>query len=101
MAKVYIRLRKDVPAVPGVQSAFVYGPWGARAKGNWRAKLSEAVDLIVVGNVDSDALARMCHDASAELGVEVKATTVSLEEWRSERSGLVRSVKAGPLLTIA
>jgi hypothetical protein len=70
---------------------------GCACEGKLAREALRAVDLIVVGNVDSDALARMCHDASAELGVEVKATTVSLEEWRSESSGLVRSVKAGPL----
>ncbi|HEU0303827.1 MAG TPA: hypothetical protein VFR32_04525 [Gaiellaceae bacterium] len=100
LAKVFIRLRESVPALDGVQAAFVYGPWAARAKGSWRARPGDTVDLLVVGPVDERELERMCREASAELGVEVKATVVSGEEWRGDSSGLVRSVKAGPLLAI-
>jgi len=100
LAKVFIRLREGVPTVPGVDQAFVYGPWAARAKGNWRVRPGDTVELLVVGRVDEEALARVCAEASAELQVAVKPTTVSSDEWRSESSGLVRSVKAGPLLTI-
>jgi hypothetical protein len=100
LSKIFVYLRQELPAVPGVQAASVYGPWAARARRGRGVTPGEPVDLVVVGGVDETELARFCRQASDDLAIEVKATVVSGEDWRTDATDLVRAIKAGPLLTI-
>ncbi len=45
-------------------------------------------------------LARACREASEELGFEISPTVVYEEEWQSDATGFIRSIKAGPLISL-
>jgi hypothetical protein len=100
LARAFVHLRRELPSLEGIDSACIYGPWAARAKGSWRARPGDTLDMVVIGRVDDTALAALGREATEKTGLTVSRTEVSIDDWRSEATGFVRSVKAAPLLEL-
>nr|MBA2537629.1 hypothetical protein [Actinomycetota bacterium] len=52
------------------------------------------------GRPDRRKLARLCREASEELGCEVNPTVLSKEDWKSDATGFIRSIKEQPLIPL-
>ena len=92
-------LRERLTQLPGVEGAFIFGSWASRYAG----ELGEApgdIDLLILGGPDRRKLARLCREASEELGLEVRPTVLAKEDWDSDTTGFIRSVKEQPLVTL-
>lgn len=70
-------LRDALAGIEGIDAAFVYG---SVAKGGERS--GSDIDLMVVGDMDSDALYRAIRNAEKMLGREVSLATMGPNEWR-------------------
>ncbi len=92
-------LREWLRPLAGVQAAFIYGSWASRYAGEPGEPPGD-IDLLIVGRPDRRTLARVCREASEELGFEVSPTVVYEEEWESDATGFIRSIKAGPLISL-
>lgn len=71
-------LRDALAGIEDIDAAFVYG---SVAKGGERS--GSDIDLMVVGNMDSDVLYRAIRNAEKLLGREVSLATMGPDEWRS------------------
>jgi len=85
--------------VAGAEAAFIYGSWASRHAGN-RGEAPGDIDLLVIGRPDRRTLARLCREASEELGFEVIPTVLSKEDWESDATGFIRSIKEQPLIPL-
>lgn len=92
-------LRERLKGLPGVEAAFIYGSWASRHAGD-RGEAPGDIDLLVLGKPDRRKLARLCREASEELGFEVSPTVLSTEDWESDASGFIRSIKEQPLVPL-
>lgn len=79
----------------GVEEAFLFGSWAARYLGESGPPPAD-VDVLVVGTPSL----REVDDAEVELGErlgrEVQMTVLTPDEWRTARSGFVRTVRDRP-----
>jgi len=92
-------LKERIGQLRDVEAAFIYGSWATRYAGA-RGGQPGDIDLLVVGKPDRLELARMCREASEELGFDVSPTAFTKEDWDSGATGFIRSVKAEPLIPL-
>lgn len=70
-------LKDAVAGIAGIHAAFIYG---SVAKGDERK--GSDVDLMVIGDLDSDVLHRAVRKAEKQLGREVSLAIMGAKEWR-------------------
>ena len=92
-------LRERLKRLAGIEAAFVYGSWASRYAGD-RGEAPGDIDLLILGRPDRRKLARLCREASEELGFEVNPTVVGAEDWESGATGFIRSVKRELLVPV-
>lgn len=92
-------LRERLTRLAGVDAAFIYGSWASRYAGE-RGEAPGDIDLLILGTPDRRKLARLCREASEELGFEVNPTVLSHEDWDSDATGFIRSIKEQPLVPL-
>jgi predicted nucleotidyltransferase len=71
------RLREALSTLENIRVAFIYG---STARG--REAASSDIDLMVIGDVDLEALDRAADNIEEELGRTVNYTVFDVEEWR-------------------
>jgi predicted nucleotidyltransferase len=71
-------LKDAIAGIEGIDAAFIYG---SVAKGGERS--ASDIDLMVVGDLDSEELHRAIRKAEKTLGREVSLVTMGPDEWRS------------------
>lgn len=92
-------LRERLKGLVGVEAAFIYGSWASRHTGE-RGEAPGDIDLLILGSPDRRKLARLCRETSEELGFEVNPTVLSKEDWESDATGFIRSIKERPLIPL-
>ena len=92
-------LRERLKGLAGAEAAFIYGSWASRQAGE-RGEAPGDIDLLILGRPDRRKLARLCREASEELGFEVSPTVLSKEDWESDATGFIRSIKEQPLIPL-
>jgi DNA-binding transcriptional ArsR family regulator len=92
-------LRAKLRTLAGVEDAFIYGSWASRYTGE-RGEAPGDIDLLILGRSDRRKLARLCREAGDELGFEVNPTVLSKEDWDSDATGFIRSIKEQPLIRL-
>ncbi len=92
-------LRARLKGLAGVAAAFIYGSWASRYAGE-RGEAPGDIDLLILGRPDRRKLARLCRETSEELGFEVNPTVLSKEDWTSDATGFIRSIKEQPLIPL-
>ena len=91
-------MRDIFAGIDGVEQAYIYGSWAARAEGA-PGKVSQDVDVLLVGRADADAVFEAAAAASTILGFEVNARSVRPERWVDPGDDqFVRQVKGSPLV---
>ncbi len=92
-------LRERLKELASVEAAFIYGSWASRYAGE-RGEAPGDIDLLILGRPVRRSLARLCREASEELGFEVTPTVLSKEGWESDATGFIRSIKQQPLIPL-
>jgi predicted nucleotidyltransferase/biotin operon repressor len=92
-------LRERLQRLAGVEAALIFGSWASRYAGD-RGEAPGDIDLLILGRPDRRKLARLCRAASEELGFEVSPTVLSKEDWESDATGFIRSLKEQPLIPL-
>ena len=92
-------IRERLKGLPGVDAALIYGSWASRYAGE-RGEAPGDIDLLILGKPDRHKLARLCREAGEELGLEVNPTVLSTEDWKSNATGFIRSIKEQPLIPL-
>lgn len=92
-------LERQLDGVPGIDRALIYGSWARRYAGEAGGPPTD-IDLMVIGLPDVRELRRRADQASVELGRDVNATVLTLDEWDAGTSGFVQQVRASPLVEL-
>lgn len=81
--------------VDGVDEAFLFGSWAARAA-DAEADFPRDLDVLVVGAPDALELDVAGLELAELLGQDVQITPVSADRWRRADSGFLKTVKSRP-----
>ncbi len=92
-------LRERLGQLSGVEGAFIFGSWASRYSGE-PGDAPGDIDLLILGAPDRRKLARLCREASEELGLDVRPTVLAREDWVADATGFIRSVKDQPLVPL-
>jgi DNA-binding transcriptional ArsR family regulator len=84
---------------PGVERAVIFGSWAARWHGRG-GPVPADIDLLVIGEVDHDAVWTAAAELTRELGIAVTPTIGTPEEWEQDPTGFARQVKDGPQVDV-
>ena len=85
-------LADELSAIDGIEVAFIYGSFAARASGI-TGPPPDDIDVMVIGAPDADAIYEACERVEALVGRPVNPTILTAEEARSERtSAFMQSV---------
>lgn len=82
--------------IAGIEAAYIFGSWAARAAGELGAEPND-IDVLVVGDVDQSTIYAASRDASDQLGREVNISVVSQARWDAASDGFIQTVKSRPL----
>ncbi|MFB9447431.1 winged helix-turn-helix transcriptional regulator [Dactylosporangium vinaceum] len=89
-----------LPAIAGVEAAYIYGSWAARYAGEAGPPPVD-VDVLVVGDADEDDLADAARAAERRLGREVNIHRVSAAAWHAPGDDpFLTSVRSRPSYAI-
>jgi predicted nucleotidyltransferase len=92
-------LSERLRQLSGVEAAFIFGSWASRYSGE-PGDAPGDIDLLILGAPDRRKLARLCREASEELGLDVRPTVVATEDWDADATGFIRSAKDQPLVPL-
>lgn len=85
--------------IRGVTDAYIFGSWARRYHGEVGAAPGD-VDVVVIGDVDVDAVYDACRQISRRTGQEVNPVVLTAQEWESQNSGFLRQVRSGALVSL-
>ena len=83
----------------GVERALIYGSWAARFHGQPGPPPND-IDVLVVGDPQRRALARIARELSQQLGLEMEPHVASPADYERGASGFLRTVRQGPLVEL-
>lgn len=93
------RIRAALAAVPGVQRAAIFGSWAERWQGT-PGSVPGDIDVLVIGDVDHDAVWTVAAALTRELGIEVNPAIRTAAEWEHDPTGFAQQVKQGPQVDV-
>lgn len=85
--------------VPGVKSAYIFGSWAARHRGEPGPPPND-VDVLVVGEASRMRLNDIAGEAEQQLGVPVTITRLAPDVWTSGSEPFVRTVRQRQLVEL-
>ncbi len=94
-----VHLRHSFAGLPGVEAAYVHGPWAARYAGQ-PGPVPQEVDLVIVGSPDREQVDRTLREAQATLHRSIAVTYVTPRRWAAADVPFLARIKAGPLTSV-
>lgn len=91
-------LSEVLGSIDGVERAFIFGSFAARARGLEGAAPND-IDLMVVGTPIAAAVYDACRSVEASVGRPINPTILTSAEFE-EQSGFLTSVRSNPILPI-
>jgi DNA-binding transcriptional ArsR family regulator len=84
--------------IDGVERAFIYGSFAARARGVDGSAPND-IDLMVVGTPDASAVYEVCRAVEKSVARPINPTILTPDEFAAQ-SGFLESVRSNPILPI-
>lgn len=84
--------------IPGIEKAHIYGSWARRYLGEDVGSPRD-VDVLVIGDPDTNSVYAAARRAERELNMEVNPLIISLTEWANPR-GVIKRIKSGPRVAL-
>lgn len=103
LSKLYgppARIREALAAIPGVERAVIFGSWASRWQGH-PGPVPADIDLLVIGEVDHDAVWTAAADLTRVLGIDVNPTIRTPQEWYADPTGFAQQVKESPQVDVS
>lgn len=92
-------VRAVMERLEGIEEAWIFGSFAERWHGR-AGPVPNDVDLLVVGEVEVDAVWSVTAELSRELGIEVNPVIRTSDEWAAERTGFAQAVREGPRIDV-
>ena len=81
------------------EAVLIFGSWAARYLGK-PGRAPNDVDVLVIGEVDLNAMHEAADAAERQVGLPVQATARSRDVWLSADESFIREVRARPLVVV-
>lgn len=91
-------LSEALGSIDGVERAFIFGSFAARARGVDGDSPND-IDLMVVGTPDAVTVYGACRQVESSVGRPINPTMLTAAEFEAE-SGFLTKVRASPILPI-
>jgi len=92
-------IAEELADVAGVTEAYLFGSWAARYAGH-EGRPPLDVDVLVIGEADSDAVDDAAQRARDRLGREVNITIRSARWWKFGADGFRAEISRRPLISV-
>ena len=89
--------------VSGLSESFIFGSWAARYQGEAGPAPGD-IDLLVIceeKKLDANRVYEAARIASERLGREVNISIVNEDEWRTDHTGFLDTIRERPLLRLS
>lgn len=83
----------------GAEAVVLFGSWAARYLGR-PGRAPNDVDVLVVGDVDLDAMYEAADAAERQIGLPVQATARTRSAWLDADESFIREVRSRPLIPV-
>lgn len=93
-----VLLQRELASIEGIQCAFIFGSFAARAKGISGPPPND-IDLMVIGTPSPREVYQACRRVSDHVGRIVNPTVMTPDEW-AEQTGFVADVRSNPIVEI-
>jgi len=92
-------IARTFAGLDGADAVVLFGSWAARYLGQ-PGRAPNDVDVLVIGDVDVDALHDAADAAEREIGLPVQATARSRRAWLDASESFLREVRGRPLVSV-
>lgn len=92
-------LRRALSDVAGIDEAFIYGSW-ATSETTRLERAPRDVDVMILGQPDSDRLHEAVEAVEAQVGREINITIFTRWEWEADDTGFAQTVRSGPRIDL-
>lgn len=83
----------------GAEAVMIFGSWAERYLGR-AGRAPNDIDILVIGEVDLDAMHDAADAAERRLGLPVQATARSRNAWLDAEESFIREVRSRPLIPV-
>jgi hypothetical protein len=83
----------------GAEAVLLFGSWAARYLGE-PGRTPNDIDVLVIGDVDLDAMHDAADSAERSIGMPVQATARSRDAWLAADESFIREVRSRPLVPV-
>lgn len=91
-------LSEAFATIVGVEQAFIFGSFAARAHGV-PGDAPRDIDVMVIGSPDATAIYDACAQVEPQVGRPINPTILTRTEWNDD-SAFLREVRANPIVPI-
>ncbi len=91
-------LAEELRSIDGIDIAFLYGSYAARLRGVGGSSPRD-IDLMVIGDPDTEAIYAVCDRVEAQVGRPVNPTILTPDEF-SEESGFLEHIASNPTVLL-
>lgn len=90
-------LKKGLKKLEGITNAFIFGSFAKN-----KESLASDIDLMVIGDVDEDALISKISKLESVCGREINYHLIDNKEWeeKSKNSSFIKTIMKGPKINI-
>jgi len=85
--------------ISGADAVLLFGSWAARYVGE-RGRAPNDIDVLVIGDVDRDAVDEAAERAERQIGLPVQATVRTRAQWAAQRESFVKELRSRPLVLV-
>jgi len=94
-----VHLRHALAGLPGVEAAYLHGPWAQRYAGD-TGPAPQRIDLLVVGSPDVAQIDTVLHGLEPTLARTIDVTYVTAARWAAADVPFLAQIRSGPLTTV-
>ena len=92
-------IAREFEAIAGADAVVLFGSWAARYLGE-PGRAPNDIDVLVIGDVDRDAVDDAAERAERRIGVPVQATVRTRGQWRSDRESFIKEVRSRRIVVV-
>lgn len=93
-------IAEEFATLPGVERVLIFGSWAARMSGE-PGPPPHDLDVLLIGDSDRADVYAAADRAQQRLGMPVNPVLASASRWTASSDGLIREIRASPVIEIA
>jgi len=92
-------IAEEFATIANADAVLLFGSWAARYLGV-PGRAPNDIDVLVIGDVDRDAIDDAAERAERRIGLHVQATARTRDQWMSARESFIKDVRPRPLVLV-